>query len=68
MKINNLGICGAVVFLGITSAFAAQEEQDNSKIDKAIEIIKIACAAGEKLTLEASGNGGINFIKKRGIR
>lgn len=33
-------------------------------INKAIELIKVGCASGEKIDIKVTGNGNISFIKK----
>ncbi len=37
---------------------------DEARVKTAIELIKIACATGEKLDIEITGDGGLSFLKK----
>ncbi|SEH07922.1 hypothetical protein [Candidatus Venteria ishoeyi] len=56
-----------VLIIGIycsTSSLAASEKKSSGNIDKAIEIIKIACVTGERLEINVSGDGDVSFLKK----
>ncbi len=37
---------------------------DEARVKTAIELIKVACASGEKIDIEITGDGGLSFLKK----
>jgi hypothetical protein len=49
-----------------TESFSRNIENfnDQARIDTAIDLIKVACATGEKLDIETTGDGGISFLKR----
>ncbi|MCI5192520.1 MAG: hypothetical protein D3915_05255 [Candidatus Electrothrix sp. AU1_5] len=57
-----LAIYSSVFLCSISNGFAQLNE--STRINTAIDLIKVACATGEKLDIEVSGNGGVSFIKR----
>ncbi|WP_103654441.1 hypothetical protein [Agarilytica rhodophyticola] len=57
---NKLLIFLVAIFVSTGNA----EEFDSGRIAGAIDFLKTACASGESIDVEASGGGGLSFIKK----
>ena len=48
----------------VSILLADTKNKSLENINKAIELIKVACASGEKINIKITGNGKISFIKK----
>lgn len=52
------------IIFSIQVLLADTNTKSLEKINKAIELIKVGCASGEKINIKVTGNGEISFVKK----
>jgi len=52
------------MIFSISTLLADTKNKSLEKINKAIELIKVGCASGEKIIIKVAGNGKISFIQK----